>query len=95
MWSVFCGICVAGCCGEFLTNKGTGLYIAPRTPIAKPVMMDGLGTPRWRTRAKQEETVVVGDDAARSRRVRRAFEDAGNGHSVKRGGNKNGASWRM
>ena len=42
----------------------------------------------WRTRAVQEGTVAVGYAAIG--RVRRAFEDAGDGHSAKRGGDKNG-----
>ena len=42
------------------------------------------------TRAVQEGTVAVGDAAAG--RVRRAFEEAGDGRGVERGGDKNGGA---
>ena len=42
------------------------------------------------TRAVQEGTVAVGDAAAG--RVRRAFEDAGDGHGAERGGDDNGGA---
>jgi hypothetical protein len=42
------------------------------------------------TRAVQEGTVAVGDAAAG--RVRPAFEDAGDGHGAKRGGDDNGGA---
>ena len=44
----------------------------------------------WRTRAVQEGTVAVGDAAAR--KVRRAFEDAGDGRGAKRGCDENGTA---
>jgi hypothetical protein len=44
----------------------------------------------WRTRAVQEGTVAVGDAAAR--KVRRAFEDAGDGRGAERGGDENGGA---
>jgi hypothetical protein len=54
----------------------------------------------WRTRAVQKETVAVGNTAAG--RVRRAFEDAGNGRGAKRAREgamkiavQERASWRM
>ena len=43
-----------------------------------------------RTRAKQKGAVAIG--AAATKRVHRAFEDAGNGHGVERGGAKNGGA---
>ena len=44
----------------------------------------------WRTRAVQEGTVAVGDAAAG--KVRRAFEDAGDGRGTERGGDENGGA---
>jgi hypothetical protein len=44
----------------------------------------------WRTRVVQEGTVAVGDAAAG--RVRRAFEDAGDGRGAERGGDENGGA---
>ena len=44
----------------------------------------------WRTRAKREGAVAVGDVPAG--RVRRAFEDAGDGRGIERGGGTNGSA---